>query len=246
MLPGCCKDVARSSSRQEHLGGTLRGYCSHSPPFCTVGHERSLSIHPGWTTSICALIRARNSIAIEALSNHEVPKWLAILVLAVAACSAPAAPSLAPATFEEFATNACDAFEAMFRAVGNPDAGTDSELSKALEEAVQRGDPAEAGRLAEAITVELESGRQAASRAAAWPPGFAAMSARSLAPCIRGDDRREAPNRREPGWTGPSGGVRGGRRRGRLDADAPGSPGSGAACPSNAPPHECDGVPMSW
>ena len=64
----------------------------------------------------------------------------------------------------------------MFRAVGNPDAGTDSELSKALDEAVQRGDPAEAGRLAEAITVELESGRQAASRAAAWPPGFAAMS----------------------------------------------------------------------
>ena len=64
----------------------------------------------------------------------------------------------------------------MFRAVGNPDTGADSELSKALDEAVQRGDPAEAGRLAEAITVELESGRQAASRAAAWPPGFAAMS----------------------------------------------------------------------
>ena len=102
--------------------------------------------------------------------------WLAILALTVAACSAPAASSLAPATFEEFATNACDAFAAMFRAVGNPDAGTDSELSKALEEAVQRGDPAEAGRLAEAITTELESGRQAASRAAAWPPGFAAMS----------------------------------------------------------------------
>ena len=102
----------------------------------------------------------------------RIQRWLAILVLTVAACSGPAASSLAPATFEEFATNACDAFEAMFRAVGNPDAGTDSELSKALDEAVQRGDPAEAGRLAEAITVELESGRQSASRAAALAAGL--------------------------------------------------------------------------
>ena len=53
----------------------------------------------------------------------RVQRWLAVLVLAVAACSGPAAPSLVPATFEEFATDACDAFEAMFRAVGNPDAG---------------------------------------------------------------------------------------------------------------------------
>ena len=103
----------------------------------------------------------------------RIQRWLAILVLRWRRCSTPAASSLAPATFEEFATNACDAFDAMFRAVGNPDTGTDSELSKALDEAVQRGDPAEAGRLAEAITIELESGRQAASQAAAWPPGFA-------------------------------------------------------------------------
>ena len=104
----------------------------------------------------------------------KIQRFLAILVLTVAACSAPAASSLPPVTFEEFATNACDAFSAMFRAVGNPDAGTDSELSKALDEAVQRGDPAEAGRLAEAITVELESGRKAASRAA----GVAARASR--------------------------------------------------------------------
>ena len=106
----------------------------------------------------------------------------------------------------------------MFRAVGNPDAGTDSELSKALDEAVQRGDPAEAGRLAEAITVELESGRQAASRAAAWPPGFAAMSELDrvlLAFEAMIDAKRQAAG--NPDATGPSGGVRGGRWRGRLD-----------------------------
>ena len=142
----------------------------------------------------------------------RIQRWLAILVLTVAACSAPAAPSLAPATFEEFATNACDAFEAMFRAVGNPDTGSDSELSKALEEAVQRGDPAEAGRLAEAITVELESGRQAASRAAAWPPGFAAMSELDhVLLAFEAMIDANAPDRGEPGCTGSSGGVRGGR-----------------------------------
>ena len=104
---------------------------------------------------------------------------IVVAILAPAACASGGTRSAAPsriATFEEFATDACDAFEAMFRAVGNPDAGTDSELSKALDQAVQRGDPAEAGRLAEAISVELESGRQSASRAAAWPPGFAMMS----------------------------------------------------------------------
>ena len=37
---------------------------------------------------------------------------------------------LAPATFEEFATSACDAALAMFRAVGNPDAGTDSSSAR--------------------------------------------------------------------------------------------------------------------
>ena len=177
----------------------------------------------------------------------RIQTWLAILVLTVAACSAPAAPSLAPATFEEFATHACDAFEAMFRAVGNPDTGADSELSKALEEAVQRGDPAEAGRLAEAITVELESGRQAASRAAAWPPGFAAMSELDrvlLAFEAMIDAKRQTvgnPNGPDPQAAfEAAGGVDAWTRM--LQAAQT----QGTARPSNAPPHECEGVPMSW
>jgi len=172
--------------------------------------------------------------------------WLAVLVLAVAACSAPAASSLAPATFEEFATNACDAFSAMFRAVGNPDAGTDSELSEALDEAVRRGDPAEAGRLAEAITVELEAGRQSASRAAAWPPGLAMMSQLDrvlLAFEAKVDAQRQAAGK--PAAPDPQ------------DAfEAAGGPAAWGAMfeaaramqtsrRANLPPHECTGVPIS-
>ena len=177
----------------------------------------------------------------------RIQRWLAILLLAVAACSAPAAPSVAPATFEEFATHACDAFEAMFRAVGNPDAGTDSELSKALDDAVQRGDPAEAGRLAEAITVELESGRQAASRAAAWPPGFAAMSELDrllLAFEAMIDATRQTAG--NPDGSDPqaafeaAGGVK------SWTAMFEAARAMQGARPANLPPQECDGIPMSW
>ena len=174
-------------------------------------------------------------------------RWFAILVLTVAACSAPAAPSLAPATFEEFATNACDAFEAIFRAVGNPDAGTDSELSKALEEAVQRGDPAEAGRLAEAITVELESGRQAASRAAAWPPGFAAMGELDrlfMAFEAMIDAKRQAVG--NPDAPDPQAAF---EAAGGVTSWTPMFEAARAmqsTRPANLPPHECDGIPISW
>ena len=107
-------------------------------------------------------------------------RCLSSLVLIVAACTPTASssepPSIRPAaTFEEFATHACDAFEAMFRAVGNPDTGAGSELSKQLDEAVTRGDVAGAEQAAEAIIGELKQGQQAASVAAAWEPGSPAM-----------------------------------------------------------------------
>lgn len=85
-------------------------------------------------------------------------------------------PSAQPATFEFFAANACDAFEAMFRAVGNPDTGAGSELSKQLDQAVERGDVAGSSRVAEAIIGELRRGQEAASAASAWEPGSAAMA----------------------------------------------------------------------
>ena len=177
----------------------------------------------------------------------RVQRLLAILVLTVAACSTPAASSLPPATFEEFATNACDAFAAMFRAVGNPDAGTDSDLSKALDEAVQRGDPAEAGRLAEAITTELESGRQAASQAAAWPPGFAAMSELDrvlLAFEAMIDAKRQAAG--NPNAPDPQAAFEAAGGSTAWTAMLEAARAMQSARPANLPPHECEGVPISW
>ena len=173
---------------------------------------------------------------------------IVVAILAFAACfSTRAAPSLRLATFEEFATDACDAFEAMFRAVGNPDAGTDSELSKALDEAVQRGDPAEAGRLAEAITVELESGRTVGVTSSGLAAGLRDDEpARSRPPGIRGADRREAPGRGEFLWTGPSGGVRSGRWLDAWGAMFEAARAIQTARPANLPPHECEGVPISF
>ena len=172
-------------------------------------------------------------------------RWLAPLVLALAACG-PAAASSAPATFEDFAIHACDAFEAMFRAIGNPDAGTSSELSAALDEAVKRGDRAEADRLAGAIVAELENGRQAASAAAGWAPGAPAMSElndvlTAYEAYVRAKQELSAGNSADPqaafeaaggvtSWTDMLGAARS----------------AGQARPADAPPHECDGIPMSW
>ena len=177
----------------------------------------------------------------------RIHRWLAILVLTVAGCSAPAASSLAPATFEEFATNACDAFSAMFRAVGNPDTGTDSELSKALDDAVQRGDPAEAGRLAEAITSELESGRRSASQAAAWPPGFAAMSELDrllLAFEAMIDAKRQATG--NPDAPDPQAAFEAAGGVTAWTAMFEAARAMQSSRPANLPPHECEGVPISW
>lgn len=177
--------------------------------------------------------------------------WLPVLVFAVAACapssgSSPPAGSSLPATFDDFATRACDAFEAMFRAVGNPDTGTPSELSAALDEAVLRGDPAEANRLAEAILTELEQGRQAATAAAAWPQGALAMSAMNdlliaYEAYIRAKQEQSAGNAADPqAALEAAGGLE------AWEAMMRAAIAIIEARPANAPPHECDGIPMSW
>jgi hypothetical protein len=105
-----------------------------------------------------------------------------LIVLTVAACGsgAPntpsAAPSVAPATFDDFSTAFCGAFTSLIRAVGNPDAGTPSVLSKALDDAVKAGDGVAADRAAAAMMSELESGRQQTAAAARWQPTAATMA----------------------------------------------------------------------
>ena len=101
-----------------------------------------------------------------------------ITALLTAGCgSAPAGPDTQrAASFEEFAAGLCAAFDSLFRAVGNPDTASGSELSNALKAAAERGDSVTAEEVATQITAELETGRGHASYAAGWPPGEAAAT----------------------------------------------------------------------
>jgi|SRR5450759_5184930 hypothetical protein len=101
-----------------------------------------------------------------------------LIVLAGAACGtgAPSAtPTPAAASFEEYSVAFCSAFDALFQAVGNPDTGTASVLSKSLDDAVAAGDVASAERLAATITSKLETGRQQAAAARRWQPAGPTM-----------------------------------------------------------------------
>lgn len=98
---------------------------------------------------------------------------MVLIVLAGAACGTgtpSATPTPAAASFEEYAVAFCSAFDAMFQAVGNPDTGSASVLSKSLDDAVAARDVASAERLAATITSKLETGRQQAAAASRWQP----------------------------------------------------------------------------
>jgi hypothetical protein len=174
--------------------------------------------------------------------------WLSVLVLLVAACAPAAPPSpSAPATFEEFATNACTAFQAMFRAIGNPDTGSESELSAALNEAVERGDPAGAGRVAQEIAAELARGREAASRAAAWPP--AAPMMREFNDVLAAFEAMLAAKQAaaaDPTAADPQAAFEAAGGVSSWTAMLEQAVAIGAARPTGEPPHECEGVPIGF
>jgi len=105
--------------------------------------------------------------------RHRRGTFIAVIVLIGAGCGArapSATPPPAAASFEDYADAACAAWEAMFRAVGNPDTASGSDLSRSLDEAVAAGDAASAERLAAEITTELEAGREHVAVAAGWQP----------------------------------------------------------------------------
>jgi hypothetical protein len=106
---------------------------------------------------------------------------MTLLVAVTAACGSGApspvpspvpspTPLPAASSYKEYAVAFCSAFEALFRAVGNPDTAAGSVLSKALDAAVASHDGKAADPLAADITTELESGRKDVARAGGWPP----------------------------------------------------------------------------
>ena len=102
---------------------------------------------------------------------------LAIATLVAACGGGSASPTLRPGatSFEEFRTANCEAWEAMFEGVGNPDTAGGSELSHALDDAIAGGDMAAVERNAAAIHDVLEAGRERAAFAGSWAPGAAPM-----------------------------------------------------------------------
>lgn len=97
---------------------------------------------------------------------------LLLIVLASAACAPQARRA---ASYEEYFVAACAAWDALFGAVGNPDTGGGSDLSRKLDEAVSAGDAAAAERLAAEIAKELKTGREQIAVAGGWPPRAAVM-----------------------------------------------------------------------
>jgi hypothetical protein len=80
------------------------------------------------------------------------------------------------ASFEEYFVATCAAWEALLRAVGNPDTGSGSDLSKALDTALAAGDVATADRVLTNIRREFKTGREQVAIAAGWQPRAAEMA----------------------------------------------------------------------
>lgn len=178
-------------------------------------------------------------------------RWLLIPLLITAACaptagsSEPEPAAMAPATFEDFAARACDAFEALFAAVGNPDTGVPSALSAQLDQAVERGDRSQADRAAEAIIAELERGQAVAAAAGGWPPGAVAMSELNdvlvaYEAYVRAKQELAAGNPADPQAVfEAAGGVT--SWQAMLEAAT-----AVIEARPSIPQVECDGIPMSW
>jgi hypothetical protein len=105
-----------------------------------------------------------------------------LIALAVAACtvgggtgSVAPTPTRAPVTYAESQASLCASFTSLIRAVGNPDAGTPSAMSGALDAALDARDGFAAEQAGAAMIAELETGRGHAAAAARWEPAASAM-----------------------------------------------------------------------
>lgn len=104
--------------------------------------------------------------------------FAALLAFAGAACEgSPPSATAGPAvdSYDEYAVASCAAWDALFRAVGNPDTASGSDLGRSLDQAVAAGDAASAERVAVHIVRELQAGRKLVAVAGGWQPRIQVM-----------------------------------------------------------------------
>jgi hypothetical protein len=159
-----------------------------------------------------------------------------LIVVATGGCTpspAAATPRPAAATYEEYFVAACAAWDGLFRAVGNPDTASGSDLSRALEAATASGDVAAAERAAAGMATELKAARDQVAVARGWAPRAAVMAQfdRVLAAFEVGTAAKLAAAKGEPNAVNPQAAFEG---AGGLEAwfamiDAMRAAGGGAA-----------------
>ncbi len=90
--------------------------------------------------------------------------------------TSPAGTAPTPVAYEVFHESFCSAWASMFRAVGNPDTGSGSDLTIAMDAAITAGDLVSVDSIAAQIRAELEAGRSAVERASGWAPASPMMA----------------------------------------------------------------------
>ena len=140
--------------------------------------------------------------------RHIQSLLVALTVLATAACGGgPSSPSARPVatSWQEFTVGYCAAWDALFRAVGNPDTGSGSDLSRSLDKAVESSDAQSADRLATEMIRELKAGREHVAFAAGYASRAPMMAHfdRLFAAYEAHTEAKRAGARREPNAVDP-------------------------------------------
>jgi len=104
--------------------------------------------------------------------------FLAVVLTGGCGTGSEASPSSVPTplpvrtagNFAEFTASFCPALLGMLKAIGNPDTGSDSELTKSLDQAITQGNLQDVETVARQIQAELEGAHRLAAASAGWPP----------------------------------------------------------------------------
>ena len=181
------------------------------------------------------------------MPRHRISGVLvAFVAAAVVACGGTApSPTVKPAaTYDEYFVAVCAAWASLFRAVGNPDTASGSELGDALDQAVAAGDVANADRLADAITLELKVGRANIAIAAGWQPRAPSMTHfdRFFAAAVVMVEAKRAVARHDPNAVDPQAAFEG---AGGIDAWYAMIEAARASGGGQASDRQCPNVPVT-